>query len=105
MYRQIGNQQCAAHCLENTAGWALGNGQPESSVVLLGATDAFRSDIGVPCPPFESLLFEDTLKKAKAAIGRAPFETAWQQGQALDITKALDTAVRVTDVDPARGGR
>lgn len=34
MYRQIGNQQCAAHCLENTAGWALGNGQPESSVVL-----------------------------------------------------------------------
>ena len=37
LYRQIGNQQCAAHCLENTAGWALGNGQPESSVILLGA--------------------------------------------------------------------
>ena len=74
-------------------------------MVLLGATDAFRTDIGVPCPPYESLLFEDTLKKAEAAIGPTAFESAWQLGQAMDITKALDTAVRVTDVDPARGGR
>ena len=96
LYRQIGNQQCAAHCLENTAAWALGNGQPETSVVLLAATDAFRTDIGVPCPPFESLMFEDTLEKANATIGRAAFESAWQLGQSLDITKALDTAIRVT---------
>ena len=105
LYRQIGQEQCAAHCLENTAGWALGNGQPESSVVLLAATDAFRTDIGVPCPPYESLLSEDTLKKAKAAIGRAAFESAWQRGQSMDIAKALDTAIRVTGDDLTGDGR
>ena len=104
IYREIGNQQCSAHCLENTAGWALGSGEPESAVVLLAATEAFRTDIGVPCPPFERLLFDDTLKKARAATGRGVFESAWQQGQALDIEKALDAAIRVTEDDPTGGG-
>lgn len=105
LYRQIGNDQCAAHCLENTAGWALGSGQPESSVVLMGATDAFRIDIGVPCPPYERLLSEDILKNAEAAIGRATFESAWQRGQAMGIAEALQTAILATGGDPTEDGR
>lgn len=103
LYRPIG-QQCAAHCLENAAGWALGNGQPVDSVVLMGATDAFRTDIGVPCPPYENLLAEDILMNAKVTIGLTAFEAAWQQGQAMDITMALNVAIRATN-DASDEGR
>ncbi len=96
LYRQIGNQQCTAHCLENTAAWVLAGGDAENSAVLLGATEALRADIGVPIPPYESILFEDTLKKVVAALGKAPFDAAWQRGQAMDMEEALNTAISVT---------
>ncbi|MFQ5968048.1 MAG: BTAD domain-containing putative transcriptional regulator [Acidimicrobiia bacterium] len=97
LYRQNVSPQCAAHCLDSTAAWALGAGDPETATVLLGATDVLRADIGVRHPIDESFLSKDeVLGEAEAALGKRAFTAAWQRGQAMGPEEALDTAIAAT---------
>ncbi len=94
-YLQIGNQQCAGHCLENTAGWAQRSGLPYEAAVLLGGASALRDDTGIPPPVYENFLFDETLAEAKANLGDR-FDTAWDKGQAMSMDKALEYVQELT---------
>ncbi len=94
LYRQIVSPQCTAHCLESTAAWALGTGNPETGTLLLGATEALRADSGVRPPIDDSFLSKDEiLEEAEAALGKRAFTAAWQRGQAMGIEEALAYAL------------
>ncbi len=94
-YLQIGNQQCAGHCLENTAGWAQRSDLPEEATVLLGAASALRDDTGIPTPVYENFLFDEILLAVKATLGDR-FDAAWDRGQAMSMDKALKYVQELT---------
>ncbi len=96
IYLEIRNQQCAAHCLENTAGWALRSGRPVDAAVLLGGATALREDTGIPTPAFEDFLYDEILRDTKNALG-SEFAIAWERGQAMSMDDALDYVVEATD--------
>ncbi len=95
IYIQIRNQQCAAHCLENTAGWTMRSGSAIDASVLLGASKALRDDSGIPTPEYESLIYDRILKETKAELAE-DFIPAWEKGQAMSMDEALDLVIKLT---------
>lgn len=102
LYRQIGNQQCAAHCLENTAGWAQRSGRERHAAVLLGSAEALRLDTGIPTPEYESFLFDEILVAVQDELGDT-FTDAWVRGQELSMEEALDYVTKVTSAPSVPG--
>jgi hypothetical protein len=94
IYKAIQNQQCAAHCLENSAGWALRSGKPADAAVLLGGATALREDIGIPTPAYEDFLYEEILEETQTQLADG-FSEAWERGQAMSMDDALDYVVEV----------
>jgi predicted ATPase/class 3 adenylate cyclase len=97
-YLEIGNQQCAGHCLENAAGWSLEAGMPVESAILLGAASSLRDDTGIPTPVYESFLFDDILSRVREGLGD-DFEAAWNKGQAMSMDEALTFVQELTASD------
>jgi predicted ATPase/class 3 adenylate cyclase len=95
-YLVIGNQQCAGHCLENTAGWAQRSGRHEEAARLLGSASALRQDTGLPTPVYESFLFDDILAETRDDLGDR-FEAAWDRGQELSMEEALKYVQDLTE--------
>lgn len=96
-YLQIGNQQCAAHCLENAAGWAQRSGRSREAATLLSSASALRLDTGIPTPIYEVLIFDEILAETKAELGD-DFVNAWEQGQELSMQDALELLQQLTAV-------
>ncbi|MFQ5948719.1 MAG: hypothetical protein ACE5KX_07660, partial [Acidimicrobiia bacterium] len=96
LYGRLRNQQCASHCIENTAYWAVGDERAERVTVLLGAAEAMRDDIGVPVPPYENLYFQQAYERARAALDPSTFAAAWERGSAMSFDEGLETALAVT---------
>lgn len=95
IYIEIGNQQCAGHCLENTAGWAQSSGRAEDAAVLLGSASALRLDTGIPTPAYESYLFDKILAAVRDDLGDS-FTDAWDRGERLSMTEALEYVKEIT---------
>ena len=89
IYFQLGNQQCAAHCLETTAGWAQRSGRAEDAAMLLGSTTALRRDTGIPTPVYERFLFDQIMAAVRDELGDG-FTEPWERGQALSFEGALE---------------
>ena len=98
IYIQIRNQQCAAHCLENSAGWAMRSGSAIDASVLLGASKALRDDSGIPTPQYESLIYDTIFNEIKTELAE-DFTPAWEKGQAMSMDDALEFVIEITERD------
>jgi predicted ATPase/DNA-binding SARP family transcriptional activator len=83
--------------LDDLAGVALANGQPGEAASLLGTAEALRQAIGTVVPPCERAQRDQTVAGARAALGDAGFEPAWQRGLAAHVDDVRDSLARSAD--------
>ncbi|HLK59460.1 MAG TPA: tetratricopeptide repeat protein [Chthonomonadaceae bacterium] len=82
-----------ASMLEQFARLAAARHRMESAVVLWGAADALRQSIGAPMALADRDHHEKELTEAHSNLGEAPFLTAWEQGRAMSLDRAVAFAL------------
>jgi non-specific serine/threonine protein kinase len=82
-----------AQSLEDLAGLASRQQQPERALRLLGAEEAFCETLGARPPVAILAEYERALAVSRAALGEAAFAAAWAQGRAMSLGQAVDYAL------------
>ena len=85
------NQAAIAKLLEDIA-VAIGLGDPERGVRLLGAAETLRQTLGAPLFPAERADYDAEVGRLRAALGDAAFGVQWQIGLLMPIERALAEA-------------
>jgi hypothetical protein len=93
-WRQDGNRQGIATCLDGLAAVASGQGDPERAARLLGAAAALRENRSIPLPPVERADLDRVMAGVRASLGEAAFAAAWAQGQAMPLEQIIDEALQ-----------
>lgn len=68
------------------------------AIRLLGTTDAYRMDRGLPLSPAEQRRVESMITKARMEAGPIRFGLAWAAGNALTVTQTVTVTQAVNDV-------
>lgn len=98
LYRDVRSPLCSAHCLGNTAAWALRTGATRGAARLQGAMDGLREEAGRVVPaPYENLFDETTRDALIAALTPESYERELARGRALDLDHAIDAALEIID--------
>lgn len=97
----LGNQSCLAHCLDRVAWLADETARPDDAVRLLAATEALRERIGIAAPPIYAYLRDSVRESASAKMFSRRFDTAWQEGGAMDGAAAVGLAHGIAEATSA----
>jgi predicted ATPase/class 3 adenylate cyclase len=89
MLRSAGDIATTLNALQVAAFAMLRDGRPEASAVLSGASDKIREPLGELATGLDILSIEDPKIAARAALGDAAFEAAYERGRALDLDGAI----------------
>jgi hypothetical protein len=81
--------------LEGLAELACVSGDAARGVLLVGASDALRLELGVPLPASDVAQRERALAAARDILDAAAFATAWTRGQALSLPQAVAVAMEL----------
>ena len=92
-----------ADCLDGMALLAAFRGDPTRAVVLVAAGHAMRSVSGGERNAEWSVEVDAGVAKAKARIGRAPSEAAWNKGQGMNMQEAVRYALGASAEPPHDG--
>ena len=87
---QIGDQRGMAECLEYFARLKVAENNFENAVILYALADHIRSKIHSPLGPADSAERTQILKKAQRTVTSAQYREAWELGQSLEFTQALN---------------
>jgi class 3 adenylate cyclase/tetratricopeptide (TPR) repeat protein len=93
--RELGDQTAIAYLIEDYAGLAAAEAQPERALQLGGFAAALREAIGAPLPPAEQARVDRMLAPAHAALQHAAAEE-WAAGRALLLEQAIVLALEPT---------
>jgi tetratricopeptide (TPR) repeat protein len=86
---ELGAQGNLAGFLESLAGVYFEQHRVEQAIRVLAATDAYRSDRGIPLYPAEQHGIELIITRARTEAGPIRFGLAWASGRALTLTKVV----------------
>ena len=89
LFTSLGSKSGTAFAMEGMAVAEAASGAPARAIALLAAADALRAAAGAPAWPAERLALDRVIEDARATVGEAAFEAAWQAGRALSSTDAL----------------
>jgi non-specific serine/threonine protein kinase len=87
--QELGDRWAIAYVLEEFAGLAAVQGQPDRALRLAGAAAAVREVIGSPLSPIDQAQLEGRLASARQALGEATTAATWAAGQALSLAQAV----------------
>jgi predicted ATPase len=96
IFQELEHKRGIARLLECFACSAADQLDAERSLRLAGAAAALRHTIGAPLTPTERIKLEDSLDVARQAMSNTAGTTAYLQGWALPLEKAIEE-VRVPD--------
>jgi hypothetical protein len=85
----LGNQGCLAHCLDRVAWLADEAARPEDAVRLLAASQTLRKHVGMVAPICYAAVHNQVRNSAGTRLSTRSFETAWQEGTAMDRHAAV----------------
>ena len=90
-------------CLFGVARVALATGQPAQAARLVGAMEAVNDSLGTAHPPGRREALVEVEARARAALGDAGWNEAWEAGRALPLAGAVAEAIRLASAptDPA----
>jgi len=91
-YRVLGNRRDLPASLELVAE-CIAERQAERAVQLFGAADRLRTTMSLPLPPVDRASYELGTRHARAALGAAGFQSAFEAGQVLDSDAAIELAL------------
>jgi hypothetical protein len=90
--RDLGDQTAIAYLIEDYAGLAAAEDQPERALQLAGFAAALREAIGAPLPPAEQSRVDRMLASAHTALPDTAAQE-WASGRALQIDQAITLAL------------
>jgi len=93
VFMPIGDPGGMAACLQGLARLARRRGDPERSAKLLGAAAVIRESAAIGLSASELEHSQQEVSETRASLGDAEFATAWAQGEALPIERALEYAI------------
>jgi predicted ATPase len=93
IFGELDHKRGIARLLECFAGTAAVQCDAEQSLRLAGAAAALRKNIGAPLTRAEQAKLEASLHPARQALSNAVGSTAWSQGWALPLEKAIEEAM------------
>jgi predicted ATPase/serine/threonine protein kinase len=93
LFRELGHQRGIARVLECLAADAAAQSNAELSLRLAGAAAALRQQLGAPLTPAEQPRLEKALEFARRTLGTAAGLTAWMEGWAMPVDRAMEEAI------------
>ncbi len=90
LFQELDHKRGIARLLECFACSASAQREAERSLRLAGAAAALRQNIGAPLTPAEQAKLEANLQPARQALTHMAGETAWSEGWALPVEKAIE---------------
>jgi len=93
IFHDLDHKRGIARLLECFAGAAAVQGEAERALRLAAAAAALRQNIGAPLKPVEQTKLEVGLHPARQALTPQAGATAWLEGRALTVEKAIAEAL------------
>lgn len=90
----------AAYSLEEVAGLALTQEEPDQAALLFGAAQALREWVGGPHQPGEKLYYEEDVRAVRERLGADESDRLWAEGRLLMLDEVLSVAVGVINKAP-----
>jgi predicted ATPase/DNA-binding winged helix-turn-helix (wHTH) protein len=97
IFQELEHKRGIARLLECFACSAAVQLEAERSLRLAGAAAALRQNIGAPLTPADHAKLEASLHPARQALGSAMGGTAWSEGWALPVEKAIEEVLMLGD--------
>ncbi len=101
LFQELGHKRGIARLLECFACSASDQQEARRSLRLAGAADALRQNIGAPLTPAEQARLEASLHPARQALSNAAAMTAWLEGWALPVEKAMEEVLTPEPAPPS----
>lgn len=96
---KMGERKLTLGLLRALAAVAAAQAEPERAARLEGAEAALRKSLSLPVAPSDQAEGEETLARAKEALGEEDFTHAWDEGRAMTLEEAIAYALAE---EPAR---
>ena len=93
LFQELGQKRGIARLLDCFACTAAAQSNPERSLRLAASAAALRKVLGAPLPPAEQAHLEKILDSARSTLPHAVAATAWMDGWATPIEKAIQDAL------------
>jgi predicted ATPase/DNA-binding CsgD family transcriptional regulator len=90
---EISNKGGIAWCLEKLGEAAELEGEPQKAVNIFGCAAALRSPIGSVIDPADQPDYERVLAELRTTLGVEAFETAWSEGEVMELDDAIELAL------------
>jgi len=90
MFQELEHKRGIARVLECVACSAAAQLEADRSLRLAGAAAALRQNIGAPLIPAEQIKLEAALDPARRALSNEAGTTAWLEGWAMPVEKAIE---------------
>jgi predicted ATPase len=90
LFQELDHKRGIARLLECSACSAAAQSEAERSLRLAGAAAALRQNIGAPLTATEQAKLEAALKPARQALTNTVATTAWLEGSAMPVEKAIE---------------
>ncbi|HEX6033331.1 MAG TPA: tetratricopeptide repeat protein, partial [Anaerolineales bacterium] len=91
--RELGDQTAIAYLIEDYAGLAAAEAQPEKALRLAGFAHALRESIGAPLPPSEQARVDRMIAPARQSLPESSVTLEWENGRALELEPAIELAL------------
>jgi hypothetical protein len=101
LFRELDHKRGIARLLECFACSAAAQSHAKRSLRLAGAAAALRQNIGAPLTPAEQAKLEAVLEPARQALTNAVGTTAWLEGWALPVEKAIEEVLMPEAASPS----
>jgi tetratricopeptide (TPR) repeat protein len=88
-WQRLGHRAAVAHQLECLAFIAKVHEKDERAATLLGAAEALREQIEIPMTVIERSEYDREVADLRAGMDQSVFESAWAQGRAMTMDKAV----------------
>jgi len=98
-WMDLGRPPAVAHQLESFAFVAVSRHDLDRAARLLGAAEMIRENIRAPMRRPEQVEYDAAVAELRARMDAPALATAWSQGRAMDMERAIQYAV--TAADPA----
>ena len=102
IFQELQHKRGIARLLECFACSAAAQHDSERSLRLAGTAAALRQSIGAPLTPAEHAKLEATLNSAREPLTNTGSTTAWLEGWAMPVEKAIDEVLMLQSVSPSR---
>jgi tetratricopeptide (TPR) repeat protein len=99
-FQELGHKRGIARVLECLAAAAAAQSNAEHSLRLAGAAAVLRQRLGAPLTPAEQVRLEKALVASRQTLSNAAGLTAWMEGWAMPVEKAVQEALSY-DAEPS----